>query len=314
MTDSNIISPVDLFDNFNTCFDSDSDDNEVEISQEQEASKRQAFLQLCKDYKPKGGQSGWFNSQTNHDIIDKLCHNKNGPSELKHSMEYYYMKRDFHTVCQIGHLFLDNKQNSKVNNVKEITEIIIRSHLRLNEKEQALQLVNYWEISNDPGHLFLKAQVLSLSGKIHESLSLFKKYLNNRANDYQAWKEIGLAIERYIIPSLRTSESVIIKDLPSEIINSNLVTQCYELSFCIMNKSQWNIEESPFMESRYNQEASLLKHLIKRSQILPQFDLELETSLQEWLNYYILSKEELIFSSGLKMEGSQTQEISVLAL
>ncbi|KAJ9080201.1 hypothetical protein DSO57_1027566 [Entomophthora muscae] len=314
---------LDLFDEFSFDLGSDSEEEVIDIQAQKELERkaRQDFLQECSHYRPYGGEKKWFSLASDETVVGRIRAKKNAGSEIKHLIEHHYLKKDYKSVIEIGKEFLDNIGLSKVNNTKELVEILIRAHLQLGDYPEALTLAESWKGSTEPGQVFLKAQVFSLTGNLKLSLELFRQYLITRPNDYLAWKEIGLAIERFYHEEARVWNCQ-----PRATINiqpsiPSIATLCFKLSHRLMNNSKWNTETVEYVRNRFNKESYELKQHILNP--LPGPEVSSTETGQDTYDWLLSSTSSIdnslpshnpLLVENLECENTPHNERSVLAL
>ncbi|KAI0230488.1 hypothetical protein L0F63_000561 [Massospora cicadina] len=163
---------IGLFDELSFNFGSDSECEAIDVHllEEEKRKEREEFFRRCKEFRPFGGEKKWFFLADNETVADRIRVRRNAGSEIKHLMEYHYLRRNYRCVVELGSDFLKVLSQTKVNNPKELVEILIRAQLQLGEYSESLRWVEGWKLAkgaSEPGQLFLKAQVFSLAGNLN---------------------------------------------------------------------------------------------------------------------------------------------------
>ncbi|GBC06936.1 hypothetical protein RclHR1_07150006 [Rhizophagus clarus] len=210
-----------------------------------------------------------------------LLRSKEGPTQLKQSIEHLYFHRKFKESLRLSLEFIefiekcngysDEKEikpynPNKLNNTREMLEIASRSALQLGDYKLAVNCVNEL-ISNEPGHMRLRGIVYAKGGHYTDSIRWYIKYLQVRNNDYKVWKEMGYTFLYYYCHSAQLEfdfTADIVKTI-QEILHNTHTTQlaliCINRAYRLMLKIPWATSIS-YINSRFAREKQEIEDLL----------------------------------------------------
>ncbi|KAJ3044229.1 hypothetical protein HDV00_002907 [Rhizophlyctis rosea] len=144
-------------------------------------------------YKTQPTVPGWYSTKLD-EVPAKFTY-KTGPDELQHYIEHLYLHGRFEESLTFAKAYLDaNAARPKPLKAWELIETAARSALRLNRHKEALEIFGPLE-SKEPGHIFLKADILALNAQYRDSIIEYIRYLRIRNRDYSAWIRISAILE-----------------------------------------------------------------------------------------------------------------------
>ncbi|RIA95411.1 hypothetical protein C1645_757495 [Glomus cerebriforme] len=272
-TQSDSTTNEELFLNsFNFDFNFEDQDKKKTKKIQQEALQNENV-----EYIPKHDYDGWFYTLT---PVPILLRSKEGPNQLKQSIDHLYFHRKFEESLTLSLEFIefiekcnglsDEKEiklynPNKLNNTREIVEIASRSALQLGNVELAVNCVNKL-ISNEPGHMRLRGIVYAKGGHYADSIYWYIKYLQVRNNDYKIWKEMAYTF-LYCYCHSAQSELDFITDITKaiqETLHNTLTTQlaliCINRAYKLMLITPWATSIS-YINSRFTREKQEIEDL-----------------------------------------------------
>ncbi|CAG8514662.1 18634_t:CDS:2, partial [Acaulospora morrowiae] len=224
----------------------------------------------------------WFHKPETPTIV--LLTQKNGPNQLKQSIENHYSRKNFRESLRLSLEFIEFVENcntkvssdgerkqdpysnpNKLTSTRDMLEIAARSALRLGNVEIAVKCVDKL-VSNEPGHIYFRGMVYAKGGRYADSIRHLIKYNQMRKNDYKTWKEIGntfLSCYHTLFAKKDSEQFPIYK--PDTTLKNTFITQISLLSFHralnIMTISEWSDSVS-FVYSRFTREKAKIERLI----------------------------------------------------
>ncbi|CAB4478089.1 hypothetical protein RhiirA5_493640 [Rhizophagus irregularis] len=263
------------------------------------------------EYIPKHDYDGWFHTFI---PVPTLLRSKEGPSQLKQSIEHLYFHRKFEESLRLSLEFIEfiEKYNghsnekefelhnpNKLNNTREMLEIASRSALQLGDVKLAVNCVNKL-ISNEPGHMQLRGIVYAKGGHYADSIYWYIKYLQVRNNDYKIWKEMGHTFLYCYCHSAQLDTANIMKTI-QEISHNTLTMQlaliCINHAYRLMLKTSWATSIS-YINSRFareKQEIEDLSSYLEKGGVNVEETMSLLDNLKE-----NRTKENIIAENGLE--------------
>jgi len=212
--------------------------------------------------------------------VPVLLRSKEGPTQLKQSIEHLYFHRQFEESLRLSLEFIefiekcndfsDEKEiklynPNRLNNTREMLEIASRSALQLGNVKLAVNCVNKL-ISNEPGHMRLRGIVYAKGGHYADSIHWYIKYLQVRNNDYKIWKEMGHTFLYCYCHSAqpKLDFTTNIMKIIQEIVHNTLTTQlaliCINRAYKLMLKIPWATSIS-YINSRFTREKQEIEDL-----------------------------------------------------
>ncbi|KAI8993579.1 hypothetical protein BDB01DRAFT_776774 [Pilobolus umbonatus] len=143
------------------------------------------------DYQAKVETDGWFHTDKNVNI---LMLEKQGPNQLKNSVEHNYLYKHYDKALEGALTFIDiarHNDKCKVNGTREMSEIAMHCAAKLNRLDLLGELLDIKVTVRDLGILLLRGRFFLLLGRLRESMDSYIEYHKERKLDYRVWYDMA---------------------------------------------------------------------------------------------------------------------------